>query len=138
MEVNPEKNPQPTDPLLPRHTTPPTFTAARSTRQQYLLHLLLSISIYGSALLFIGHYFYSTYYGSHNGFSGNTTVGPYERGQFFACVKRQSDLCPGDDGVKKAAQSGYIGIEGDSEEEPRRSFFGCLRRSTTPRMLRSC
>jgi len=123
-----EKDPQPTDPLLPRHTPTPTQPASksRSTRRQHLLRLLLAVCIYGSALLFIGHYFYSVYYGSHgDDLSVNTTAGSYEEGQFFLSVKTQRNLCPGEDdaSVKSAAQSEYSGLKGDSKEEPSMSFF---------------
>lgn len=42
-------------------------------------------------------------------------------GRFYHSVKTHDDLCVG--GV---SHSGYIGLNGDSEDTPKRSFFWCV------------
>lgn len=44
-----------------------------------------------------------------------------ELGPFYHSVKTHDDVCVG--GV---SHSGYIGLKGDSEEQPKRSFFWCV------------
>lgn len=44
------------------------------------------------------------------------------RAQFHATVNSHASLCAGADG-KGASHSGYIGLKGDSEDAPKRSFY---------------
>lgn len=58
----------------------------------------------------------------------NQHGGVIELGPFYHSVKTHDDLCVG--GV---SHSGYIGLNGDSEDTPKRSFFWCV--TCTPRKL---
>ncbi|EKM51076.1 uncharacterized protein PHACADRAFT_263045 [Phanerochaete carnosa HHB-10118-sp] len=55
-----------------------------------------------------------------------------ELGPFYHSVMTHDDLCAG--GV---SHSGYIGLQGDSEDTPKRSFFWCVTRPPAKLFFRS-
>lgn len=105
---------QETTPLLPTSSLGVSPSPSQPDRIPFYRSVAAVVLLYSCALVVIGHsYLYS-----------HTPTSLYNLGTFHTGIKTHGDLCPdeGTSGVRQS-HSGYIGLSGDSEVSPRRSFF---------------
>lgn len=113
-----------TDLLLPppiRTRTRAQLSSSSTSTFPLVRSLVAATFIYGCALWVIGHHYLKIR--ADRGGDLVAREDRYRWGTFHATVKTQKDLCPDDGGVQKISRSGYIGLLGDSESAPRRSFY---------------
>lgn len=102
--------------LLPLET--PRDFGPNSNGQRRLLSAVITLAALGVATLYFAYSGHLPGALVYNERESGGVLGP-----FYHSIKTHDDLCVG--GI---SHSGYIGLKGDSEDTPKRSFFWCVVR----------
>lgn len=92
------------------------YEESRHRKRSWAHSAILALAALGAAAVFFAYQGYLAKILVLGRRTGIDDLGP-----FYHSVKTHDDLCVG--GV---SHSGHIGLEGDSESRPKRSFFWCV------------